>query len=585
MDARSFRDTSSLYSANNPNASHFVFLTIYFHCIVILFENLCVTCACKHHNTQQEYPSCRESTNGDAEDIRTNRIGQLEAQVLSLENFWRDHSDNEGITDLRNIIQMKSEKIESLEDTIAEFEDFLKENPDVKELRDLKARVTVGDRRIRELENWIERNTDVRIEKTRIIELEEMVTHLEEYVKSHNVDALKQQLQDREERIDQLSRKIESLEKDLLRRESLQIPDNRESFIENDDIQRTLGEKEMKIKEMEHAISEKDNRLQACEQEVIEWQDKVAKMTEEMKSMREELREYEAEDIGVLKEEIRVRDERVQQLEDEIDSLERAFGERIDLEQIEELLGVIKEKEEKENRLENDLKNAKQRNDELKEALKGSVKITSDSERRIKMTERARKNAFERVEKLEQRIASMQSASALKCHTCRPLLSRLSKLEKKLERLTDERIVQLKDLHHLKREALKAALSEKDAHLALLELSGIKNAAQADQAERLKMDKERLMERLKQEDKRCMELSQVDDESTSSDDSGESTPLLRRILEPTLAKEDLDCIRVLEGDNHESTSVSSRPLSTNGHGNGDGRLSKESGEHLEITVR
>lgn len=50
-----------------------------------------------------------------------------------------------------------------------------------------------------------------------------------------------------------------------------------------------------------------------------------------------------------------------------------------------------------------------------------------------------------------------------------------------------------------RRESLKAAVSEKDAHLALLEHSGIKTASQADQAEKLKADRTKLLEKLKKE--------------------------------------------------------------------------------------
>lgn len=50
-----------------------------------------------------------------------------------------------------------------------------------------------------------------------------------------------------------------------------------------------------------------------------------------------------------------------------------------------------------------------------------------------------------------------------------------------------------------RREALKLALSEKDAHLALLEHSGIKTLTQADQAEKLKADKKILLDRLREE--------------------------------------------------------------------------------------
>ncbi|KAJ8941856.1 hypothetical protein NQ318_007256 [Aromia moschata] len=47
------------------------------------------------------------------------------------------------------------------------------------------------------------------------------------------------------------------------------------------------------------------------------------------------------------------------------------------------------------------------------------------------------------------------------------------------------------------REALESAISEKDAHLALLEISGIRSARQAEEVDRLRMDKRRLVEKLK----------------------------------------------------------------------------------------
>lgn len=50
-----------------------------------------------------------------------------------------------------------------------------------------------------------------------------------------------------------------------------------------------------------------------------------------------------------------------------------------------------------------------------------------------------------------------------------------------------------------RQEALEAAISEKDAHLALLEVSGIRTAWQAEQADKLHADRRRLMEKLKEE--------------------------------------------------------------------------------------
>lgn len=50
-----------------------------------------------------------------------------------------------------------------------------------------------------------------------------------------------------------------------------------------------------------------------------------------------------------------------------------------------------------------------------------------------------------------------------------------------------------------RQEALEAAISEKDAHLALLEVSGLRTARQAEEAEQLRADRTRLTERLKLE--------------------------------------------------------------------------------------
>lgn len=49
-----------------------------------------------------------------------------------------------------------------------------------------------------------------------------------------------------------------------------------------------------------------------------------------------------------------------------------------------------------------------------------------------------------------------------------------------------------------RQEALESAISEKDAHLALLEVSGLRTAKQAEEADKLRADRRRLMDRLKQ---------------------------------------------------------------------------------------
>ncbi|XP_044007524.1 ELKS/Rab6-interacting/CAST family member 1-like [Aphidius gifuensis] len=284
-----------------------------------------------------------------------------------------------------------------------------------------------------------------------------------------------------------------------------------------------------KIKELNYTIKDKNNKIQQHEKQVNELQIEINFLTKNMEKMQNELTEYEAEDIGVLKEEIRVRDEKIQQLENEIESLEHTFSERFeDLDHIEELVNMIKEKEEREYQLVIELGNEKEKNNELTEALRESIKISSQEQNKSRSIEKTKRNALTRIDELEQRITSMQSASAIKCYTCQSLLQKLADNEKKLDCLTRERMIQLKELHQIKREALRATLSEKDAHLALLELPSIEK--QSIQAEKLRKDKEKIIEQLKNEDKKYMELSE---ESESSSSSTDNPPLLTSTLEPS----------------------------------------------------
>lgn len=54
------------------------------------------------------------------------------------------------------------------------------------------------------------------------------------------------------------------------------------------------------------------------------------------------------------------------------------------------------------------------------------------------------------MQKLEQRFFSLQSANALRCDTCRPLLTKVKFLESKLKQSLNNRLEQLQDLCRMK---------------------------------------------------------------------------------------------------------------------------------------
>lgn len=182
----------------------------------------------------------------------------------------------------------------------------------------------------------------------------------------------------------------------IISKENKKIQECELQVVEQQDknLEMELREKEQKMKEMEYDISEKDNKIQKYEQQVVEQQNKLLKMEKEMAELEKEL--YMIEDIDVLKETIRIKNERVQELEMEVNSLETSLGERIDV-AIEELIAVLKEKEEIEVRLKEDLADKERKIEELDAALRQSIAITDETERKFKHEKKLRREADQRV--------------------------------------------------------------------------------------------------------------------------------------------------------------------------------------------
>lgn len=182
----------------------------------------------------------------------------------------------------------------------------------------------------------------------------------------------------------------------IISKENKKIPECELQIVEQQDknLKIELREKEQKIKEMGYDISEKDNKIQKYEQQIVEQQNKLLKIEKEMAELEKEL--YMIEDIDVLKETITMKNERVQELEVEVNSLETSLGERIDV-AIEELIGVLKEKEEIEVQLKEDLADKGHKIEELDAVLRQSIAITDETERKFKHEKKLRKDADQRV--------------------------------------------------------------------------------------------------------------------------------------------------------------------------------------------
>lgn len=200
--------------------------------VVLKRQVIALSNSLKNHSKKTTESSEKDSddrTNEKAEEtwkqemeLKNRRIVELEQEMTLLENLLRENVDVQVLRDLEKMMDGKSRRIEELEDAMKELEGFLKE--DMKEIRDLRYQMSLDKERIVALERCIQKYglTNAGIDKTRIVELEEMVTSLEEYVREHDVDGLKRKLQDRECRIDQLENQIVDLNKKLSRFEETQ---------------------------------------------------------------------------------------------------------------------------------------------------------------------------------------------------------------------------------------------------------------------------------------------------------------------------------------------------------------------------
>uniref|UniRef100_A0A8C6TQ60 ELKS/RAB6-interacting/CAST family member 1a n=1 Tax=Neogobius melanostomus TaxID=47308 RepID=A0A8C6TQ60_9GOBI len=147
-----------------------------------------------------------------------------------------------------------------------------------------------------------------------------------------------------------------------------------------------------------------------------------------------------------------------------------------------------------------------ERIEELEEALRESVQITAEREMVLAQEEAARAHQEKQMEellgamdKVKQELESMQAKLASTQQS-------LCEKEAHLTTLRAERRKHLEEVLEMKQEALLAAISEKDANIALLELSSSKKKKTQDEVALLKREKDRLVHQLKQQTQNRMKL-------------------------------------------------------------------------------
>ncbi|XP_037395465.1 ELKS/Rab6-interacting/CAST family member 1 isoform X8 [Pygocentrus nattereri] len=152
------------------------------------------------------------------------------------------------------------------------------------------------------------------------------------------------------------------------------------------------------------------------------------------------------------------------------------------------------------------LKQKDERIEELEEALRESVQITAEREMVLAQEEAARTHAEKQMEELLAAMEKVkQELESMKAKLSSTQQS-LAEKEAHLTTLRAERRKHLEEVLEMKQEALLAAISEKDANIALLELSSSKKKKTQDEVALLKREKDRLVQQLKQQTQNRMKL-------------------------------------------------------------------------------
>ncbi|XP_051640882.1 ELKS/Rab6-interacting/CAST family member 1 isoform X6 [Manacus candei] len=273
------------------------------------------------------------------------------------------------------------------------------------------------------------------------------------------------------------------------------------------------------------ASPELSDRMQQLEREVTRYREESSKAQAEVDRLLEILKEMENEKND--------KDKKIAELERQVKDQNKKVANLKHKEQVEkkksaQMLEEARRREDNLNdssqQLQDNLRKKDDRIEELEEALRESVQITAEREMVLAQEESARINAEKQVEELMMAMEKVkQELESMKAKLSSTQQS-LAEKETHLTNLRAERRKHLEEVLEMKQEALLAAISEKDANIALLELSSSKKKTQ-DEVAALKREKDRLVQQLKQQTQNRMKLmadNYEDDHLKSSSHSNQT---------------------------------------------------------------
>ncbi|XP_036617746.1 ELKS/Rab6-interacting/CAST family member 1 isoform X6 [Trichosurus vulpecula] len=424
------------------------------------------------------------------------------------------------IHDLKDMLDVKERKVNVLQKKIENLQEQLRDKE--KQMSNLKERVKSLQADTTNTDTALTTLEEALSEKERTIERLKEQRDRDEREKQEEIDNYKKDLKD-------LKEKVSLLQGDLSEKEAslLDLKEHASSLassgLKKDSRLKTLEialeQKKEECLKMESQLKkaheatleargspEVNDRLQQLEKEITQHRDESSKAQAEVDRLLEILKEMENEKND--------KDKKIAELERQVKDQNKKVANLKHKEQVEkkksaQMLEEARRREDNLNdssqQLQDNLRKKDDRIEELEEALRESVQITAEREMVLAQEESARTSAEKQVEELLLAMEKVkQELESMKAKLSSTQQS-LAEKETHLTNLRAERRKHLEEVLEMKQEALLAAISEKDANIALLELSSSKKKTQ-DEVAALKREKDRLVQQLKQQTQNRMKL-------------------------------------------------------------------------------
>ncbi|XP_076985085.1 ERC protein 2 [Tamandua tetradactyla] len=382
------------------------------------------------------------------------------------------------------------------------------------EIRDMKDMLEVKERKINVLQKKIENLQEQLRDK------DKQLTNLKDRVKSLQTDSsntdtalatLEEALSEKERIIERLKEQRERDDRERLEEIESFRKENKDLKEKVNALQAELTEKESSLIDLkEHASSlasaglKRDSKLKSLEIAIEQKKEECSKLEAQLKKA------HNIEDDSRMSPEFA---DRIKQLDKEASYYRDECGKA--QAEVDRLLEILKEVENEKNdkdkkiaELERHMKDQnkkvanlkhnqqleKKKNAQLLEEVRRREDSMADNPQHLQIEElmNALEKTRQELDATKARLASTQQSLAEK--------------EAHLANLRIERRKQLEEVLEMKQEALLAAISEKDANIALLELSASKKKKTQEEVMALKREKDRLVHQLKQQTQNRMKL-------------------------------------------------------------------------------